>query len=63
MTKVIIRTNEYYNHPEYYSFMPESVFSALEEAFLHGFDTAEVPENDFLSMNHKIILQNGIESN
>lgn len=50
-----IFTKEYYNHPEFYRFMPASVFNALEEAELKGAllgkeIEAEVPEDDFLKM-------------
>ena len=45
-----IGVSEYYNNPQYYPYMPETVFNALEEAFLAGKETAEVPEVDFNTM-------------
>ena len=45
-----IKIFDYYNHPEYYRFMPENVFSALEYAYLKGSCTAEVTNEDFTRM-------------
>ena len=45
-----IELNNYYNKPEYYRFMPKSVFLALEYAYLNGSFTAEVPNEDFTRM-------------
>ena len=34
METVEIKISEYYNNPQYYPYMPEAVFDALERAFL-----------------------------
>lgn len=52
MKFVSIRSMDYYDHPEYYAFMPRSVFDALEEAELKGAIKgqeiiARVPEEDW----------------
>ena len=41
-----IEIAKYYNNPAYYAFMPESVFNALEAAFIAGEEKAEVPTAD-----------------
>jgi hypothetical protein len=58
-----ITVSELYNKPEYYRFMPESIFSALEWAFLEGKPTAKVPEKDYIKMITEIQLNNGIQNN
>lgn len=50
METTIIEVAQYYNNPQYYPYMPETVFNSLEEAFLAGRETAEVPEADFNTM-------------
>jgi hypothetical protein len=50
MKTAIIEVAEYYNNPQYYPYMPETVFNSLEEAFLAGRETTEVPEADFSKM-------------
>jgi hypothetical protein len=50
MDTIEIKITEYYNDPQYYPYMPETVYNALERAFLDGKDTAEVPKGDFDSM-------------
>jgi hypothetical protein len=45
-----IKVLDYYNHPEFYRYMPKSVFLALESAYLNGSFTAEVPNEDFTRM-------------
>ena len=50
MEQVNIKLSEYYNTPAYYAFMPESVFNALEAAFLEGKETALVPKAAFEQM-------------
>lgn len=52
MKYVRIKTCDYYNHPEYYAFMPRSIFDALETSVLEGTTIdgdifAQVPEDDF----------------
>lgn len=69
MKLVRIRTHEYYNHPEFYAFMPRSVFDALEaselEGSINGGDIfANVPEEDFIFFQseltkYRIYLTNG----
>ncbi len=50
MITIEIKIAEYYDNPQYYPYMPETVFNALERAFLNGQETAEVPKDDFNSM-------------
>lgn len=50
MGAIEVKISEYYNNPQYYPYMPETVFNALEAAFLDGKETAEVPEGDFNGM-------------
>lgn len=50
MGTINIEVSEYYNNPKYYPYMPEAVFNSLEEAFLAGRETAEVPETEFNTM-------------
>lgn len=50
MTLIRIKTGEYYDKPEFYPYMPESVFSALEAAELAGSETAEVEDTEFQKM-------------
>ena len=45
-----IKVFDYYNHPEYYRYMPNSVFTALESAYLNGCPIAKVPSYDFMRM-------------
>jgi hypothetical protein len=71
MGTIKIKTNEFYDRPEYYAFMPASIFNALEEAELKGALTgedieAEVPEEDFQKMlrekhEHDKNINNGTE--
>lgn len=50
MDTIEINLSEYYGINRYYRFMPLSVFTALEAAFLEGKETAEVLEKDFQIM-------------
>lgn len=50
MNTIEIKIAEYYDSPQYYPYMPETVFNALERAFLEGKETAEVSKDDFNSM-------------
>ena len=50
METIEINLSEYYANPKYYRFMPESLFNALESAFLDGKETAEVPQPEFEAM-------------
>lgn len=50
MEMIEIAINEYYNKPQYFPFMQENIFNALEVAFLEGKETAEVPKADFEKM-------------
>lgn len=63
MLYVEVPINDYYNRPELYPFMPQAIFDALESAYLLGSATAILPLQDLISMTHKIILNNGPESN
>lgn len=48
MIEVLV--NDYYDNPTFYRFMPQSVFTLLESAYLKGFLTVEVPNEDFTKM-------------
>lgn len=50
MATIEIKITEYYDNPQYYPYMPETVFNALERAFLDGKETAEVSKDDFDKM-------------
>lgn len=55
MTLIRVNTGEYYDRPEFYPYMPASIFNALELAELQRNSpedeiTAEVPEEDFQKM-------------
>ena len=45
-----VRINDYYGHSEYYRYMPNSVFEALEVGYKNGCIMVEVPESDFMKM-------------
>ena len=45
-----INVLDYYNIPVFYRYMPESIFSALEEAYLNGNKKTLVSENEFNEM-------------
>ena len=47
METIKVNLSEYYANPKYYGFMPESVFNALESAFLDGKETAEISKPEF----------------
>lgn len=50
MITIEIKIAEYYDNSQYFPYMPETVFNTLEQAFLNGQETAEVPKDDFNSM-------------
>lgn len=45
-----IKVSDYYGNPSYYSVMPNSVFNALEAAYLKGENAVFVLKTDFESM-------------
>lgn len=50
-----IKIVEYYNRPEFYRYMPSSVFEPLEHAFINSNAryseiTAEVPDSEIIRM-------------
>lgn len=45
-----IYVSEFYNQPDYYPFMSAMIFTALEQAFLNGHETARVPVGDYDTM-------------
>lgn len=45
-----IKVFDYYNHPEYYRYMPNSIFTELESAYLKGCLMAKVTSYDFMKM-------------
>jgi hypothetical protein len=47
MEQIEITVAEYYARPWYYPFMPESIFKALEKAFLDEEPTALVSKIEF----------------
>lgn len=50
METIEIKVAEYYNQPKYFAYMPETVFNALEEAFIAGEVSAVVPKAAFETM-------------
>ena len=50
MKTIKVKVLDYYNHQEFYHFMPENVFRALENAFLFDELETEVPAGEFLQM-------------
>ncbi|MCL1933576.1 MAG: hypothetical protein FWF53_07185 [Candidatus Azobacteroides sp.] len=50
MDTIEINVSEYYDGNKYYRFMPQSIFNALEAAFLEGKGTAIVPKSEFEAM-------------
>lgn len=50
METIEIAIAEFYNKVQFFPFMPEVIFNALEAAFLEGKETAEVPKAEFESM-------------
>ena len=58
-----IAVRDYYNNAHIYRFMPESIFSALEKAFLEGKPTAMVREKEYIKMITEININNGCQSN
>ena len=58
-----IAVSDYYDHPEFYRFMPESIFNLLEQAYLDGQEKAVVPEADFIRMITEMNLRNGNQDN
>lgn len=54
MQLIEVKTLDYYNNPSIYRFMPEEIFSILEEAFLRDSEVAEVPKILFEEMIHSI---------
>ena len=50
METIEITLAEYYNKPQYFPFMPEVVFNALETAFLEGKEITTVPKSEFEKM-------------
>jgi hypothetical protein len=50
MEKIEISVMEYYARPWYYPFMPQSLFKALEEAFLNDQKTARVSKAEYEQM-------------
>ncbi|MDR1584055.1 MAG: hypothetical protein LBS55_12525 [Prevotellaceae bacterium] len=54
METIEIKVSEYYDNQKYYAFMPETVFNALEAAFLDGRDTAFVSKAAFDEMQKEL---------
>lgn len=66
MKKVVlipILTNDYYNVPKFYRFMPNEIFNALEEAYIKGNDVALVDEYYFLRMITATKINDGTQNN
>lgn len=55
METITINVADYYGIPSYYSVMPESIFVALETAFVNGETTATVPLDAFTHMRDSYI--------
>ena len=60
---ITVKVSDYYNRPDYYRYMSQALFFALEKAFLEGLIMAKIPEIDFIEMTHKHIVANGCENN
>lgn len=50
MEKTTINVSEYYGNAVLYSIMPQSIFNALESAFLQGNEFVDVDKSDFDKM-------------
>ena len=50
METITINVADYYGNPSYYSVMPESIFDALEIAYLRGEQTTTVDKVLFETM-------------
>lgn len=50
MERIAIKVADYYGNPSYYSVMSQTVFDALERAFLDGEQSALVLKSDFEGM-------------
>ena len=50
METITINVADYYGNPSYYSVMPESIFDALEMAYLRGEQTTTVDNVLFEAM-------------
>lgn len=60
METVTVKVLHYYNYPILYPFMSQKIFEALEDAFLHDRDQADIPTDDYLDMisNYLKIMEN-----
>lgn len=47
---VEINIRGFYNNPSLYRFMPESIFAALEKAYIKGDDTTKVSQEEYDEM-------------
>jgi len=47
---ISIKVADYYQKPEYYRFMPESIFNALEQAFINGLESCNVNAAEYNKM-------------
>ena len=56
METIEISLAEYYNNSQYFPFMPESIFNALEAAFLDGEEIVKVSKTEFEGM--LLVFQN-----
>jgi len=50
MQFIEVKTLDYYNKPSIYQYMPEAIFSILEEAFLSDLEFVSVPKTLFEEM-------------
>lgn len=49
-----INVDKFYSNRAYYPFIPDSIFQALENAYLSGKETALVPEDEYNVMMSNI---------
>lgn len=61
MERIAIKVADYYGNPSYYSVMPQTVFDALERAFLDGEQSALVLKSDFEGMLSDYKVKMGLQ--
>lgn len=61
MERIAINVADYYGNPSYYSVMPQTVFDALERAFLDGEQSALVLKSDFEGMLSDYKVKMGLQ--
>lgn len=57
METITVKVLDYYNRPGYYKYMPDEIFTLLEDAFLKDQETVELPKHVFIKMIDNINSQ------